>query len=129
MFALAIIFSTFASRFGGNGRREERLRGIKNYFEIVLGEGEKVLTFATRFGKNGKPLRGGEVEGMWREEAGRKNKNILFGSSEKIPTFALPTERKGKKDRNGGCREGDKRDTEARADARESTETPMQGQR
>jgi hypothetical protein len=37
-----------------------------------------------------------------------KIKFILFGSLKKILTFALPTIRKGKKDRNGGCRKGNK---------------------
>jgi hypothetical protein len=32
-----------------------------------------------------------------------KIKLILFGSWEKIPTFALPTERKGEKKSSGGC--------------------------
>ncbi|PWS29620.1 hypothetical protein, partial [Pedobacter paludis] len=39
----------------------------------------------------------------------RKIKNILFGSCEKIPTFALPTETKGKESRNGGCRKDRKK--------------------
>jgi hypothetical protein len=38
----------------------------------------------------------------------KKIKIILFGSLKKIPTFALPTERKGKKNQNGGCREDKK---------------------
>ena len=42
-----------------------------------------------------------------------KIKIILFGSLKKIPTFALPTETKGKqKDRNGGCREDKKNEIE-----------------
>ncbi|PWS29621.1 hypothetical protein, partial [Pedobacter paludis] len=42
----------------------------------------------------------------------RKIKNILFGSCEKIPTFALPTETKGKESRNGGCRKDRKKKIE-----------------
>ena len=37
------------------------------------------------------------IEGLERKEGRKKNKIILFGSSEKISTFALPTEREGKK--------------------------------
>ena len=46
---------------------------------------------------NGKlVIKTGRLKG-WKDKEGRKNKIILFGSSEKISTFALPTERKGKK--------------------------------
>ena len=36
------------------------------------------------------------IETEREEKANRKIKIILFGSSKKIPTFALPTETKGK---------------------------------
>jgi len=58
---------------------------------------KKIITFASRFGKSGKlVLKTGILKG-WREKKDEKNKIILFGSSEKISTFALPTEREGKK--------------------------------
>ena len=64
---------------------------------------KKIITFASRFGKNGKlVLKTGILKG-WREKKDEKNKIILFGSSEKISTFALPTEREGKKESGGGC--------------------------
>ena len=64
---------------------------------------KKIITFASRFGKNGKlVLRTGRLK-SWREKKDEKNKIILFVSSEKISTFALPTEREGKKESSGGC--------------------------
>ena len=58
---------------------------------------KKIIPFASRFGRSGElVLKTGILKG-WREKKGEKNKIILFGSSEKISTFALPTEREGKK--------------------------------
>lgn len=46
----------------------------------------------------GRWLRDQQIEKQKREKNNKKIKFILFGSWEKISTFALPTERKGKKD-------------------------------
>ncbi|WP_029287806.1 hypothetical protein [Pedobacter sp. R20-19] len=80
-----------------------RLERRQNLFQIKFAEAKKIITFAARFGRNGKlVLKTGRLK-CWKEKKDGKNKIILFGSSEKISTFALPTEREGKKESSGGC--------------------------
>jgi hypothetical protein len=75
-------------------RREEKGR---IYFEINIACAEKIATFAARSEErklNNISILKSVQRGKRRPE---KIKFILFGSLKKILTFALPTERKGKK--------------------------------
>jgi len=104
---LADIFSTFASRFGGDGYMG--LGGRELFLNSSWREGKSCyLCNPVRKGRES-PGRGG-TESRGGKKRRRKNKIILFGSCEKIPTFALPTETKGKESRNGGCRKDRKKD-------------------
>ena len=108
-FAGVLIFATFASRFGGNGcaekRFNDRMRAIRlqKLFQIKSAGLEKIITFASRFVRNGALV---ERPANWKareKKNDEKIKFILFGSWEKISTFALPTEREGEKRSGGGC--------------------------
>ena len=67
------------------------------YFKINVAGEEKIATFAARSGRTESQL----DLAYWNRGRGKKEdekiKFILFGSLKKILTFALPTERKGKK--------------------------------
>ncbi|PWS30757.1 hypothetical protein DF947_14165, partial [Pedobacter paludis] len=60
-----------------------------------MERGKKLLPLQPCPEGTGSPGRGG-TESSGGKKRRRKIKNILFGSCEKIPTFALPTETKGK---------------------------------
>jgi hypothetical protein len=54
-FGTVLFFSTFASRFGGEGWLK-RWHGDKEgriYFKINVADEEKIATFAARFGRTG----------------------------------------------------------------------------
>jgi len=52
-----LIFSTFATRSEGEGNKLKSWQWRKRsriYFKIKLADSEKIVTFAARFGRNGK---------------------------------------------------------------------------
>ncbi|OWK68705.1 hypothetical protein [Pedobacter sp. AJM] len=86
-------------------RVDDECRGIKGVEIIsnkICGSRKDHYLCSPVRKERGAGFKDWQIEGLERKE-GRKNKIILFGSSEKISTFALPTEREGKKESGGGC--------------------------
>jgi len=89
-------------------RLKGRHRDSGIYFKINIAGEEKIATFAARFGRTGERFKNGVLKSKKGKERLKKIKFILFVISEKILTFALPTERKWE-NRNGGCRKGNRK--------------------